>query len=419
VNPIDFLGVQALRLFAPEMYNFIAANKDQLVGAEDHTSGVRDQRKERRKLFDSLLETVPHEKRQVVKDLMARLFPRWSTAYGGASYGSSWLPMWRKKLRICSPDIFDRYFMLSLPPGDISSAEMQAILDLAGNPQAFESELVRLAGERRPDETTRLRVFLERMEDFTEKDIPEEQIEPILRAVYNVGDQLLVEEDRAGMYDWGNDMRLLRISYQLLKRLATPQQRFEILHKVFTEAKSISLVAHAVALMGQEYGKYTDHEPSKPEEDRTVSANHLSELEVLALRKIQNAASENRLHMAPDFGFLLYRWLDWGSEEEVKAYVSRLTGDDAGLCDYLAGFLQVTHSHGLTDRVSRRTWRVHFPSVQKFMECDALDLLPRCQKILKDAPDWLHDRRRLALETFIREITEPRDEWGRSNQRST
>jgi len=410
VNPIDFLGIQALRLFVPQMYSFVVTNKDQLTGIEDRGLGVSDRPEDRRKLFDSFLEAASGDRRKAIKDIMGRLFPRWASAYGGSSYGSGWLSLWRKKLRICSPDVCDRYFMLSLPPGDVSSVEMQALLSLGGDPGVFGKELLRLSSERRPDGTTRLRVFLERMQDFTEKDVREEHIEPILSAIYNIGDQLFLDEDRGGMFDHGNDMRLLRISYQLLKRLPTQQQRFEMLRKIFAEAKSISLLTRDVIILGQEHGKYREREASEPEQRRTVAANHLPELEAIALQKIRAAAQERRLHAAPDFGYLLYRLADWASEDEATAYVSQLIVDDISLCDYLSGFLQVGYSHGFSDRVARRTWRIHLASVQKFLGRDPSELVPRCEKILKDGPAWLNQRRRLALETFIKEVKEPRDE---------
>lgn len=419
VNPIDFLGIQALRLFVPGMYSFVVSNKDLLIGTDDRGLEASDRPEDRRRLFDSFLEAATGDRRKAITDIMGRLFPKWAWAYGGSSYGSEWLSRWRKKLRICSPDVCDRYFMLSLPPGDISSEEMQTLLGLGGDPEAFGKELLRLSTEHRPDGTTRLRQFLERIQDLTDSDIAEERIEPILRAIYNVGDRLFLDEDRAGMFDHGNDMRMLRISYQLLKRLPTQQQRFEMLRKIFTEAKCVALPTREVIILGEEHGKYGEREPSQPENQRTVAVDHLPELEAIALQKIREAIQEKRLHTGPEFGYLLYHLAEWSSEAEAKEYVSQLIVDDIGVCDFLSGLLQSGYSHGVSDRVARRAWRVHLPSVKKFSGADPSGLVPRCEKILQDAPDWLNQRRRLALETFVKEVKEPRDDWGRPRRKAT
>jgi|Deesub1362A_J573_1020465.scaffolds.fasta_scaffold00027_176 predicted KAP-like P-loop ATPase len=406
VNPVDFIGIQALRIFVPEIYDFIATSKDLLAG-ESNSRDFYEAKDAYRNFFESVIERLPEKKREPVKGMMKRLFPKWSTVFGGASYGTNWLESWRRELRVCSPDIFDRYFMLTVPPGEIFSAEMQAILELASDPQAFSSELVRLSKEHRPDGTTRLRVFLERMLDFTEKDIPEEHIEPILRAIYTIGDQLYIESDRVSMLDDGNDMRLLRITYRLLRRLQTQEQRFDMLSKMYKEGKALFLIVREMTFLGIEHGKYTNKQPEEPEEKRTVSAEHLSQLETLVLQKIRDAAKENTLQKTPELGRVLYRFSDLGTEEEVKEYVSGLIKNDEGLCDYLAGFLWKSHSHTLGDRVERRTWRISVDFVQKFIDGDAANLLPRCQKLLKDQPNWLKDRRKIAIETFIQEITNP------------
>jgi len=412
VNPADFMGIQALRVFASEIYYFIGSNKEQICGVENN-SGYRPKPEERRKVFDNILETVPEPKRKAVKEIMSRLFPRFSSAYGGMSYGSSWLSNWRKKLRICSPDVFDRFFMLSIPPGHISSAEMRGILNQANDPETFGAELIRLAGEKRPNGTTRLRIFLERMEDFTERDIPDEQIEPILRTIYDMGDKIPAEEDTMGMFDYGNDMRLLRISYQLIKRLPTQQKRFQLLKNIFADAKSLSLVIHDIVTMGQEHGRGTQREPSVSQDERTISLDQVIELEALGLKKIREAIGEKRLHLGPKFGHLLYRLSDWGSEEEAKEYALNLIKDDEGFCHFLAGFLSVSHSQGIDDRVSKRTWRIHVASIEKFISSKADTLLNRCERILKESPNWLGGHKRLALETFLQEIRQPKDEWGR------
>lgn len=405
VNPVDFLGIQALRLFAPEMYNFVASHKDDLAGVEDRDLGYRPKPEERRKPFDSMLATVPEHDRQTVKDLMARLFPRWASAYGGLTYGSSWLSEWRKKRRACSPDVFDLYFMLSVPPGEISAAEMQAILTLAGDHQAFGKKLLELRNEKRPDGTPRSRTFLERIEDYVETQIPTDHIESILRAIYDVGDHLFDASDRRSFIDFRDDWHLRRISHRLLQRLPSQQDRFEIIRRILTEGKAVSLIVQLVSSLGQ---------TEEPEEERTVKTTHLSELQRIAVEKIRETAADQSLVAAPGFAYILYRWGEWGSEEEVRTYVAGLTADDAGLTDLLAGCLQVTQSQGVDDRVSRQITRLHIPSVERFLGTNPADLLPRCERIMTEAADWLTDRRRLATETFIGELTDPRDDWGRS-----
>jgi predicted KAP-like P-loop ATPase len=88
VRSVDFLRIQALRLFASEMYHFVATNKEEIAGTDDYLGRTKDRTEERGKRFDSILETVTEDKRQAVKGIMGRLFPRWASVYDGVSYGS-------------------------------------------------------------------------------------------------------------------------------------------------------------------------------------------------------------------------------------------------------------------------------------------------------------------------------------------
>ena len=72
---------------------------------------------------------------------------------------------------------------------------MKAILALAHNPDAFGAKLVALSKQIRPDGHTRLRALLDRLEDYTEQEIPEENIAAVVQALFRVGDKLLRPED--------------------------------------------------------------------------------------------------------------------------------------------------------------------------------------------------------------------------------
>jgi len=416
VNPVDFIGIQVLRIFVPEMYTFISSNKKRLAGVESLMGRIGGSAGDVRKIFESVVNAIPERKQEPSIKIMKRLFPRWAAAYGGMTYGSDWLEGWRRDLRVCSPEIFDRYFLLSVPPGDISSAEMQAILNLANDPEAFSKELLRLSEEYRPDGATRLSIFLERMWDYTERDIPEGNIEPILRAIYKVGDQLYIETDKVGILADGNSMRLLRIIHRLLKRLNTQDERFNVLKKGYEYGHAISLIVEHLGYLGREHGKYSEKESKDPleaEEERTISPDHLSRLEEIVLNKIRDSSRTGELRKAPDLGRILFLWSLLSSKDEVQDWVANLIKDDKGLCDFLVGFLWNGHSQGLDDRVGKLRWRILIQSMEKFLKVKASDLLPRCKKILEENPAWLDEKKRLALTTLQEEITNPLDEWGR------
>jgi len=82
----------------------------------------------------------------------------------------------------------------------------------------------------------------------------------------------------------------------------------------------VSTIVREVAVFGQQHGKLGA--PARPEEERIVNAEHLSELEAIAVNKIREAAGRpftesDSLLQLPRLGGNLYRWRDWGEDGEL------------------------------------------------------------------------------------------------------
>jgi predicted KAP-like P-loop ATPase len=137
--------------------------------------------------------------------------------------------------------MFDIYFSLSIPRGDLSNQEIKSILSLASKKNAFAEALIQLKINGK------LLRFLERMEDFTEREIPEEDIEPIIETLMDIGG--LFPETRHSMFGSDTPMHLLRLSYQLSRRLSNQVKRFELFKNTITNAsQSIYTITHEVGV---------------------------------------------------------------------------------------------------------------------------------------------------------------------------
>ncbi|OPX93177.1 MAG: KAP family P-loop domain protein [Pelotomaculum sp. PtaB.Bin104] len=256
VNPVDFLAIETIRVFLPDIYYLIRSNSEMFSGLADR-QGYLGPNIEKLKLFhNQWLENLPENEKGIVKNLMLRIFPKLRAVFDNNFYGPDWEATWRKQLRICSPDKFQIYFKFAIPEGQISNAEMKAFLALAEDKNSFGKLLLDLANQHCSDGRSRASVFLERMEDYTGKEIPKAHIKNILFALFDVGDHLLVPEDESrGFFSFGNDVRLGRIMFQLLKRYDNQQERFEILKEVFTNGNALSSIVTEIATLGQQHGK--------------------------------------------------------------------------------------------------------------------------------------------------------------------
>jgi predicted KAP-like P-loop ATPase len=159
VNPIDFFAITAIQVFAPEVYYGIRDNKDIFSGTFDLYGGIDVAKDQAKKRCDEIIGRVNEPPPEILKDFLKKLFPKLESIYGNTNYGDDWFGNWRRNCRICSPDIFDIYFRLSLSKGETSRREIETILSLGNNADAFAEALLKL------NEDGKIIRFLERLED--------------------------------------------------------------------------------------------------------------------------------------------------------------------------------------------------------------------------------------------------------------
>lgn len=366
VNNVDFIAIEAIRVFMPKLYDKIRRNQDLLTGISAVLNP--DNAAEQRKTFESWLELIPNEDRDYAKRLLSLIFPRFGSAFGNAIYGSDWLSNWRRKLRVCSPDKFPIFFRFTISLDSISTAEINALLEITRDSRAFGESLLEYAGKNLSDGSSRVRAILENLQDYTRKDISEQDISSIVDAFFDIGDKLLLECDNPrNIFDTSNDIRISRLLYQLLRRI-DEAPRFGIVSSAISKGSALAIIVHETAIWGQEHGKF-GVEKSIPEEQRTFTAEHLKIIEDLAVGKINKAAEDGYLISSPKLVGTLYAWNEWtGSHAEARKWANKIIATDYGLTSFVEQFGSVRLSQGFGDLAVRKIYRLDPKLLEPFID---------------------------------------------------
>jgi predicted KAP-like P-loop ATPase len=389
VNSIDFIAITAIQVFIPNLYKSIKSNKDLFAGIRDSYRGSDEARKEQEKRFETILNQVDDIPHDILTDFLQRLFPKLENV--GHSHG--FLESWRKQGRICSPDLFDTYFKLFIPKDEISLREIERILTTGNNAESFSDELLKL------NQDEKVIRFLERMEDYTREDIPEENIVPIINALMDVGD--LFPDGRGGFFSTKTPMRILRLFYQLSNRFTEHERRFKIFADAINNStQSLYTIVNEVGVQCQQHGKYGFDEKPEPPDKTTVNAEQLDELVKLALNKIEAWAKSGKLENHNHILSILFMWRRWSDPSHVVQYVQSLIADDNGLMQFIKHFLSDVRSHGMSDYVESIRWRINLESVEAFVDLNEVD--KRLRKV-RSAPNFkeLEEKEQLAINTFL------------------
>ncbi len=389
VNPVDFIAIESLRVFLPKVYNAIRANEEKFVGyrAPDHNI----EKQAAVAFHDAWVQAVPNELQSSTKDLMQRLFPKLESVWSNMHYSSDSAMQWRRELRVCSPDVFSAYFRLSLPEGTLSRAELDGFLALSDDAKAIGEALLDAAKIKRADGLSKVRALLERLMDHVEKDVKHEYISPIVHALLDVGDELLQESDSpSGMFDFGNESRVSRVIYHLLKRVKKAA-RSAIVVNAMDAGHSLRCSQYLIATLSDESDKGKD--------DALLTVDAVQELKERWVEKVRNASQSDQLIQHTELAPLLSGWRLWGNADEPRDWWQQAATTDQGLVTLISAFKSQSTSTTFGEYATRVQIRVNPKAVEHYGDIQAM--AARLGGLL--AAGAVPETQRPAIEQFILE----------------
>jgi len=398
VNFVDYLAITAIQVFMPEVYYGIRDNKEVFIGVHNqyyrqignyyshlHRS-IEDFDK---KICDEIIKKGDRFSEEVLRDFLMILFPKLEYFYYDTSnYTNTSLDTWRRECRICSPEMVDVYFKLALPKGSFSQKEIYEILELGNNSELFSNRLLKLKEEGR------IIFFLDRLEDYTVKDIPEENIEPIISSLMDVGDLII---KKGGLFS-GTDSSIFRIVHKLLHRFKDQEIRFNIIKRAIEHAKrSLYIIVFEVGELEGECDKHASKESSITDGNLTVNSEQLEELKNLVCRKIETWADNGGLAEHLQMDYILYYWKVWGDIEKVDSFVRNMIKDDIGLINFVSRFLNHNifyYREGTDTRL-----KMNLEIIKEFVDLEEIE--PRIREIYSSDIEKLDEQQRKAIELLL------------------
>lgn len=363
VNPIDFLGVEAIRVFAPDVYLAIA-NEKQAFTATDRMYGSfsGDGRVERRNIFEHIVaQKSPPELAGAMGEIIRFLFPQMAGLYTNHYYGSQSQLVWRKQLQVCASDIFDKYFLLSIPSSTLSEKSLKEVLAAIDNEAAFSENLQTVQAE------DKLRLVLDRLFDYLDERT-DEQKEKLLIGIFDFCED--AKDRKQGMIDiQAVDEQTWRLGYQTLKRVPK-ENRVAFLTKILHSTKS---VFSPIQLINALNHQIEEQETNESQDETLLTKEELIGLKKMCVEKIQAAVYDGTLITNRNLVFLLHAWREWESDEAVNEYVAELIKTTDGLLALLKGFGWEAFSHTDGDHVEKRTKKMNKKSLAIFVDINVLD----------------------------------------------
>jgi predicted KAP-like P-loop ATPase len=353
VDRADFVGLEVLRVFRPNLYRAIRANKVRLTTTTAPTS--RWTQVEQDQFDKNLLSSVPEAERERLRRALTRLFPPLESVWDNVIYGHDSGDEWSRERRVCSSDHFDSYFRFSISDEVLAKQEVDDLIAHASDDALIVAALREGLGVKRSSGGTKAALILEELNRHADK-VADDHIQPLLASIFRLGDELDVEDDVVKGFSIGDNR--LRIHW-LLRRLT--RERFDLLRRssILRAACEAAALGWLVEFAASAYSDYHPRPGKAPQQESlclTTSADAAA-LHRMALTRIRQAAQTGELSAHARLAYLLYRGHDLA--EDNGAEVRQWSDDQLARDEAVVKFARAFTSRGwsTTDRdvVAERT----------------------------------------------------------------
>lgn len=392
VNPVDFIAIEALRVFLPDVYDTIRTSPAEFTGHERFSGYDAGEAKKRALAFhEGWLKSVPEHLRASTKDLVERLFPRLESVWGNMHYGGDSVSGWRRQLRICAPDVFPTYFKLSLSLDTVSRADVDELLAATQSSASFVNVLEAASSVKGADGVSKVPALLERFMDHLEE-IDKAAAEPIIDALFKVGDNLLSRTDQdAGMFGLGNETRVGRVAYHILKKVE-PAQRAPLLTKALDQANALRCSQYLIVSLLQEAEK-----AANSNDDPLVPVAEVQALKAAWCARVKLLSTDAAFIDHPSVAWLVSAWRKWVNATEAIAWWQAAAANDEGLLKLIAA--QASESR--TQSGSDLAWRTRLSVDPRGLEPygDLQELADRVRALVEQGAGT--EQHRVAANQFL------------------
>lgn len=394
VNIIDFLQLETLRVFEADLHAALFRERT-LVLQEQRFRG--DGRRDADKAAAERLLEVASAERRETKDALKDLFPPLEWAFGGTNYGDGFHQRWLAEKRVCSSRYFPRYFELQTAAGEMSERDFVTFLEATSDEAALAAVV---AGVRANNLTASL---VARLDESIAR-LPGENAAVLLPKMLDIAEGLAGER---GVDPFSSPwVSAWRATSWYLKRI--PEDvRGTLMLEALRKTGALTVAATLIHLSDPADRKEED----RADFDPTLDFATVEAMKVEWLKQIRERAVETSVMMSePDLMSKLYRWRQYGSEDETRKWVVEAIKSDVGFATFANRMMSRGTSSSSGDRVSTPHNTFHRETVEDFIgvevakaRCDALDptAFPEHEEalrtLLRYVEIWLGLRERDAL----------------------
>lgn len=377
VNIVDFIGIEALRTFSPDVYQKIARNKELFTAA-----GNWKNQNERLAQFEAIL-AADNKHASSIRAIAEFLFPQVQEASRRIFHSFDYGTDWRRERRICSPDVFDVYFLLSTPSGDVSQIELRKLLDIA-----TQDDLTAYVNGFLED--GRFKRLLELIPDVVVDEADPQSALNVAATLLNVGERVPV--DQRGMFGIEIFWTLARTVYQILLMVEQKERCTWLMNQVHRNSAVFTTMMQIAAAVPDE--------KAETDEEMFITEQCLEELRKAWVQRVSSEAEAGTLQTAPQLGGILAQWEEWEeSEAPYQDFVNGMLSESASAAYLLSELLEQTARYSSAGGTAVYEIKFDPEKLERYADIDLL--AAALESLTKDDVSKLPPRQAQAVKAFL------------------
>ena len=335
VNPLDFILLEIIRLFLPDLFDFIVKNRNLLIGYPDPESFKSPEFNHN---WFTFYKEDPH-KHQSTKLLTYFLFPRSDPEKTDISLNRI---VEKKKLRIFCPDHFPLYFGMQFPDYRIDEREVKDILNSSSDEELLQkiNEIISkpIFGYDQFD------YFVQKINELVYESIIPEKASIIVSALFKVADPYI--QKRLSEYPHQSPYEILHIEYLVCALVSNIDStlRKETLKSAIETGKSLYQSVDIVHLLLIEKNN-CEIVKLQINENPLLSSDDIIELKQSILQILRMKSNNLSFFSIPNIHFVLLIWYDWEEKKQIcKDWAHRIIEYPGGVLFLIRSFCSIRHS---------------------------------------------------------------------------
>lgn len=364
VDFADFVALETMRLFEPDLHAMVKRSAANLTGGEQHS------REGERRFADDLLNKVKPTRRPAAQEALWRLFPRLERVWHNHGYSAGHHADWDRERRVCVARHFHAYFGFDVGEDALRHSEIEQAFAELVDPQAFHARVTAYAGQLRASGGTKAGVLLDELQAHASK-LPQEIVPSSLRSLALASDAFCdAGRDRGSFLSFPPIWQVWWVLAALARRIPA-EARPAAVRAALEGSPSLILHSFVVRALAQEHGRDPER-PGDRSSDPLISEAALDELQALLLDRLRASAKENGLLQQRQPITLLLHWKDL-NPDEPRAWTAAQIETDAGALALGKASIQTGRSQSEGDRVASEYVSVSRKALADILDVDRLE----------------------------------------------